>query len=110
MVAVPLESMNKSTIDDAKGESDLAVNTQGRGVSIRERSMLTREGNELKMRPNYMYREANWEIGRVAEKTNVKVRQFVRGDRFLAWRKTGARKTRNAEKRSIGRGGKKGKK
>ncbi|KAF2436891.1 ribosomal protein L27 [Tothia fuscella] len=82
---------------------------KGKDIDPTEPFKKTREGNTLKMRPNYQFREANWEIGRAAEKTGVVVREFERGDRFLAWRKTTARKARTAEKRSMGRGGKKGK-
>lgn len=69
----------------------------------------TREGTTLKMRPNYQFREGNWEIGQAAERAGVQVRPFVKGDRFLAWRKANARKVKIAEKRSMGRGGKKAK-
>lgn len=57
----------------------------------------------LKLRPGYMYREANWEIGRAAERAKVKVRTYKPGDRFTAWRKTAARKARNAERRGLRR-------
>ena len=58
---------------------------------------------ELGMRPGYMYREANWQIGRAAERAGVTVRSYKSRDRFLAWRKRTARKARNAEKRNIGK-------
>ena len=65
----------------------------------------------LKMTQGYQFRETNWSIGRAAERANVKVREYKRGDRFLAWRKLNARKARNAEKKSLnsrkGKGGKK---
>jgi len=70
---------------------------------------MTREGNELTMSTNYMYRESNYEIGMAAEKAKIEVRRFVKGDRFLAWRKASARKKRTIEKRTLGRGGKKSK-
>ncbi|KAK5120180.1 54S ribosomal protein L2 mitochondrial [Cryomyces antarcticus] len=57
----------------------------------------------LSLRPGYMYRQANWEIGRAAERANVKVREFKPRDRYAAWRKTVARKTKNAERRGINR-------
>jgi large subunit ribosomal protein L27 len=69
----------------------------------------TREGVTLKMSTNYMFREGNWEIGMAAERAGVQVRKFERGDRFLAWRKSNARKAKNAEKRSMGRNAKKAK-
>lgn len=55
----------------------------------------------LRLRPGYMYREGNWEIGRAAEKANVRVREYRRGDRFLAWRKRVARIARNIEKKAM---------
>ncbi|KAK6581798.1 hypothetical protein PZA11_005495 [Diplocarpon coronariae] len=61
------------------------------------------EGRTLKLRPGYMYREANWEIGRAAERAKVSVKKFVPRDRWTAWRKAAARKAKNEEKRSLGR-------
>ncbi|KAI9877381.1 MAG: 54S ribosomal protein L2 mitochondrial [Pleopsidium flavum] len=58
---------------------------------------------ELKIRPGYMYREANWEIGRAAERAKVKVKAFKPGDRFTAWRKTVARRARTAQNRAMRR-------
>lgn len=43
----------------------------------------------------YMQREANFEIGRAAEKKGVMVREYDRSDRWLAWRKR-AQKVRKA--------------
>ena len=57
----------------------------------------------LTLGSGYMYRQANWEIGRAAERANIKVRSYKAGDRFLAWRKTSARKARNAERRGMRR-------
>lgn len=59
----------------------------------------------LSMMPgnHYSYRESNYSLGRAAERAGVDVKQFERGDRFLAWRKKGARKARNAERRSLGK-------
>lgn len=61
------------------------------------------EGRVLTLRPGYMYREANWEIGRAAERAKVKVKLFKPRDRFTAWRKTVIRKAKNAERRGLGR-------
>ena len=58
---------------------------------------------ELTLRPGGMYRQANWEIGRVEKKGGREVRPFVKGDRFKAWRKTVRRKEKNAEKK-VGMG------
>lgn len=80
-----------------------------RGKIVVPKPIQTREGHGLIMTSNYMFRETNAEIGRAAEKAGVHVRPFVRGDRFLAWRKTTARKARSAEKKKMGskKGGKK---
>lgn len=61
------------------------------------------EGRNLQLRPGYMYRESNWEIGRAAERANIKVKEFKPRDRWTAWRKSGIRKAKNAEKRGLGR-------
>ncbi|KAF2203790.1 ribosomal protein L27 [Delitschia confertaspora ATCC 74209] len=58
----------------------------------------------------YAFREANWDIGRAAERAGVKVREFVPGDRFRAWRKSKARKEANAEKKRLRGATKAGKK
>ncbi|EEQ89180.1 hypothetical protein RJZ56_000707 [Blastomyces dermatitidis] len=39
------------------------------------------------LRPGYMYRVANWQIGRVAERAGVKVPEWNKKDRFAAWRR-----------------------
>jgi large subunit ribosomal protein L27 len=62
---------------------------------------------ELEIRPGYMYRESNWQIGRTAEKAGIKVKPFKPGDRWAAWRKSAARKAKNAEKRGLRQGSRK---
>lgn len=64
----------------------------------------------LKLRPGYMWRESNWEIGRAAERAKVNVKPYKRGDRWTAWQKSGARKKINLEKKSMGKALKKRKK
>lgn len=64
----------------------------------------------MELRPGYQYRESNFQIGRAAERAKVQVREYKRGDRFLAWRKLNARKARNAEKRALSSRKKKGSK
>ncbi|KAF2212030.1 hypothetical protein CERZMDRAFT_42402 [Cercospora zeae-maydis SCOH1-5] len=73
------------------------------------------EKHEVKLhfRPGkYMYREANWEIGRAAERSKaaMAVKPFVPGDRFAAWRKRNARRARAIERKAMGRASRKGKK
>ncbi|QIX02545.1 hypothetical protein AMS68_008062 [Peltaster fructicola] len=61
------------------------------------------------LRPGYQYRIANWEIGQEAERvgTAKRVVPFQPGNRWIAWRKRNEAKARVAEKRALGRGGKK---
>jgi len=56
---------------------------------------------------DYSHRMANWEIGRAAEKANIKVKKFVPGDRWTAWRKSQARIKAVLEKKRLRNAGKK---
>lgn len=58
---------------------------------------------KLRLRPGGMYRESNWEIGRAAERANVKVRKFKPRDRWVAWRKQEKRGKAIQDKRNMGR-------
>jgi len=75
-------------------------------VSLREPSKSARKEvsskePDLELRPGYMYRMSNWQIGRAAERANIKVREYKPRDRFTAWRKANARKAKNAERASL---------
>jgi large subunit ribosomal protein L27 len=72
-------------------ESHLSVNssrpsktaltpTSNNGVPPVQAAPVMRQGT-------HMQREANFEIGRAAEKKGITVREYDRGDRWLAWRK-----------------------
>lgn len=80
---------------------ELEVN--GRGGQVRPTYTL-KDGTVLKMRNNYMFREDNWQIGRTAERSGVKVTPFKKGNRWLAWRKRTAKKARRAEMRAMTKG------
>lgn len=104
----------RTEVDGVEGEGEGVqvgglVEAQG---TVRQESKSVRakvpEVPKLELRPGYQYRESNWSIGRTAERANIKVREYKRGDRFLAWRKLNARKARNAEKRSLSSRKKKG--
>ena len=99
------------------GEGDEVLEVSGmteQDGTLRQQDKGTRakvpDLKKLELRPGYQYRESNWHIGRAAERANVKVREFKKGDRYLAWRKLNARKKRNAEKRSMSSRKKKGSK
>jgi large subunit ribosomal protein L27 len=62
---------------------------------------LTGATADLPLRPGYMYREANWQIGRAAEKAGITAKRFNRNNRWLAWRKRQARAQRAAQMKSL---------
>lgn len=68
----------------------------------------TKGRKTLTMGNGYAYREANWQIGRAAEKAGVKVREFVPGDRWMAWRRSAARIQANVERKKLRNASKKG--
>ena len=74
--------------------------------SIREGKVVE---TKLTLRPGYQWRQANYEIGEAGLRSEkaMSVRPFKPGDRWAAWRKKTARVARNAERRALGRGGKK---
>lgn len=106
MTATTMETAPE-ILDEVTVRTDLVLEGDGsKGVAVRQTRNKERKGEEgrnLQLRPGYMYREANWEIGRAAERAKVKVREFTPRDRWTAWRKAAVRKAKNAEKRSLGR-------
>ncbi|KAL1628514.1 54S ribosomal protein L2 mitochondrial [Neofusicoccum ribis] len=105
MLAVPRAQQPQETT--AAGEGP-AAGVDVKHVPARKRKNMP--AKNLTLRPGYMYREANWEIGRIAERSGVadRVSKFTPGDRFKAWRKASERKAKNAERRGMrGRKGKK---
>ena len=58
-----------------------------------------RSGPQL--RPGYMYRDANWQIGRAAEKAGITAHATIVNNRWLAWRKRQARAERVAQMKSL---------
>jgi large subunit ribosomal protein L27 len=109
MVAKTIEA---APIEAAPIEAPIAAVTELDADSERavekKRSKRGKEERTLELKDGYMYREANWEIGRAAEKANIRVRKFKPGDRWVAWKKKAARIEKAAEKRRLG--GKKSKK
>jgi large subunit ribosomal protein L27 len=63
----------------------------------------------LMSKKGYAFREANWAIGRAAERAGVQVNKFVPGDRWAAWRKSQARIKTNLENKKLRNAGKKAK-
>lgn len=89
-------------VEELQTEEGVVVQQSSAPISnVQERK--GEEGRVLTLRPGYMYREANWEIGRAAERAKIQVRDFKPRDRWTAWRKTKVRKAKNAEKRGLRR-------
>lgn len=96
------QQMDISTLAPAPtsvAEAEGAVDGEAAKPKIVERR--GEEGRNLTLRPGYMYRESNWEIGRAAERAGVRVKEFKPRDRWAAWKKTVVRKMKNQEKRSL---------
>ncbi|KAF3009485.1 54S ribosomal protein L2 mitochondrial [Curvularia kusanoi] len=102
-VAVPMTQ--------AESEAQVVVNDLQAGEGAGSDSSIVdtpRPANVVaKAKKGYAMREANWEIGRAAEKANVQVKKFVPGDRWAAWRKSQARIQANIEKKKLRNAGKK---
>lgn len=102
MVAQKMEEPEEISVRADLVEDPIAAATQ-ESVIVGKKSKKEEEWKSLKLRPGYMYRESNWEIGRAAEKANVKVKSFTPGDRWAAWRKSTRRKAANIERRGLAR-------
>lgn len=81
-------------------QSDLVASIDGNGTQVGSVAAVDAESGP-QLRPGYMYREANWVIGRAAEKAGVVAQPYDRGDRWLAWRKRQARAERAAQMKSL---------
>ncbi|KAE9364211.1 ribosomal protein L27 [Stipitochalara longipes BDJ] len=108
MVAVKMEVPPSVTEGGEMVVSELMLEEGNGGrkevkVKKRKGERKGEEGRNLQLRPGYMYRESNWEIGRAAERAGVRVKAFKPRDRWTAWKKREVRFAKNAEKRSLGR-------
>ena len=88
----------QALINERVAEQDQTTPTQ---QPNKERKKAPAQKEMLPLRPGYMYRLGNWQIGRAAERTKRKVRIYQKGDRFLAWRKRTVRRARATESRSL---------
>jgi large subunit ribosomal protein L27 len=89
-------------VGEHRGYGTMEAGVQNSPVR-RKRERRGEEGRNLTLRPGYMYREGNWEIGRAAERANVKVREYNRKDRWAAWRKATKKKAMRTAKLSLGK-------
>ncbi|KAE8375918.1 ribosomal L27 protein-domain-containing protein [Aspergillus bertholletiae] len=90
-------------IDDAPtpiaGQSDLVATIDNGTMVSSVEAVNAESGSQL--RPGYMYREANWQIGRAAEKAGITAKPYNPRNRWLAWRKRQARAERAAQMKSL---------
>ena len=68
-------------------EPDIASQVPNPVITNASNSILQERPLVERLRTGHAYREANWEIGRSAERAGITVRDFDRKDRWLAWRK-----------------------
>ncbi|KAF2455590.1 ribosomal L27 protein-domain-containing protein [Lineolata rhizophorae] len=103
---------------NSRGRDLMATGTVAREVPRRlgrkggrSVSYLDRGEDGMPLAPNArtrgMYREANWEIGRAAEREGIKVKKWVPGDRWSAWRQRAKRRERAQQMSAMRSGGKK---
>lgn len=98
-------------MDPVAFQSDMVASIDENGTQVGSvEAVNAASGPQL--RPGYMYREANWQIGRAAEKAGISAMPYDRRNRWLAWRKRQARAERAAQMKSLKgkkKAGKKGK-
>lgn len=98
-IITPEMHMQLNTDVDVEGEGEGAGT-----IAVKAVAKKVDDGKPiLRLRPGGMYRESNWEIGRAAERANVKVREFKPRDRWVAWRKSEKRGKVIQDKRNMGR-------
>lgn len=101
-VAVP-----RVSAEEEAGQPDLVVATGDNGTMVGSVPAQDAESG-AQLRPGYMFRHANWEIGRAAEKAGITAKPYDRRNRWLAWRKRQVKADRAAQMKSLK--GKKGSK
>lgn len=93
MVAIP-------RADPVAFESDMVASIDENGTQVGAVEAVNAESGP-QLRPGYMYREANWVIGRAAEKAGIFAKPYDPRNRWLAWRKRQARAERAAQMKSL---------
>ncbi|KAJ5948934.1 54S ribosomal protein L27 [Penicillium verhagenii] len=104
-----LNMVSAPRIEPVAQQSDLVVKIDENGTQVGSVEAANAETGP-QLRPGYMYREANWVIGRAAEQAGVFAKPYDNRNRWLAWRKRQARAERAAQMKSLKGGKKAGKK
>lgn len=92
MIAVP-------RVEPVSEQADLSADVDGDRTKVFDVEGAAR--TTLPLRPGYMYREANWQIGRAGDEVAATAETFDRKNRWLAWRKRQARAQRAAQMKSL---------
>lgn len=93
MVSVP-------AAERVEAQSDLVASVDENGVRVTDVEAVNAQSGP-QLRPGYMYREANWVIGRAAEQAGITAQSYDRRNRWLAWRKRQERAERAAQMKSL---------
>ncbi|RAL01971.1 mitochondrial 54S ribosomal protein bL27m [Aspergillus ibericus CBS 121593] len=99
-VKVRFEVEGEEGVKGGKGDLVAKVGEEGTVVGSVGKVEI-QQSEELQLRPGYMYREANWVIGRAAEKAGITAKVYNRKNRWLAWRKRTAKAERAAQMKSL---------
>ncbi|CAL00344.1 54S ribosomal protein L2, mitochondrial [Aspergillus awamori] len=85
----------------AAKQGDLVAKIGEEGTQVGSATKVEAAQAAVQLRPGYMYREANWSIGRAAEKAGITAKPYNRKNRWLAWRKRTAKAERMAQMKSL---------
>ncbi|GFN21106.1 mitochondrial 54S ribosomal protein bL27m [Aspergillus tubingensis] len=85
----------------AAKQGDLVAKIGEDGTQVGSATKVEAAQAAVQLRPGYMYREANWSIGRAAEKAGITAKPYNRKNRWLAWRKRTAKADRLAQMKSL---------
>lgn len=100
MVAIP-RKVDMSAQGEAPADAAAAQSPAAKQIISNKKPKGRMVKRHLPLRPGYMYREGNWEIGRAADYAGIKVEEFNRKDRWGAWRKKLERIKRVAQMREL---------
>ncbi|KAJ5908907.1 54S ribosomal protein L27 [Penicillium taxi] len=95
-----LNMVTTARIDPVVYQSDIVASVDENGTQVAGVAAVDAQSGP-QLRPGYMYREANWVIGRAAEKAGITAVPYNRTNRWLAWRKREARAERAAQMKSL---------
>lgn len=87
-------------VEQEAAQPDMTFSTGENGTMVASVEAANAESGP-QLRPGYMYREANWKIGRSAEEAGITAKPYNRKNRWLAWRKRLLKAERAAQMKSL---------